>query len=64
DGMIQVKGELLSIKKSGVIYIAAILIGSTITKLVISEEEQETLRPGMQVLICSGAFDPVIKMLR
>lgn len=64
DGMIQVKGELLSIKKSGVIYIAEILIGSTITQLVISEEEQETLRPGMQVLICSGAFDPVIKMLR
>lgn len=62
--MLQVHGEIIQIKKSGVIHIAEILTGNTITKLVISEAETDSLSPGMQVLICSGAFDPVIRILQ
>lgn len=64
DDMLRVHGEIIQIKKSGVIHIAEILTGNTITRLVISEEEKSSLRPGMQVLICSGAFDPVIRILQ
>lgn len=62
NGMLQVQGEVIKVKKSGVIYIAEILTGHTITKLVISEEESHNLPPGTQVVICSGSFDPIIKI--
>lgn len=60
---LQVPGEILKIAKSGIIYIAEVLTGTTISRLVINEEESNTLRPGMQVLLCAGAFDPVIKIM-
>jgi molybdate transport system ATP-binding protein len=63
SGMVQLQGEIVNIKESGVFYVAEILTGHTIIKLLISEEERNTLRPGMKVLICSGSFEPVIKIL-
>lgn len=63
SGMVQLQGEIVNIKDNGVVYVAEILIGHTIIKLLISEEERNNLRPGMKVLICSGSFEPVIKVL-
>lgn len=63
DRSVQLRGEILKIQKTGVVYIAEILTGQHVLKLVIGEEEQAALIPGSEVLICSGAFDPVITVL-
>lgn len=63
SGKIQLQGEVLNIYKSGVVYIAEILTGNTIMKLVVGEEEKNSLLPGMKVLVTSGAFEPVISVL-
>ncbi|TAN02032.1 MAG: ATP-binding cassette domain-containing protein [Chitinophagaceae bacterium] len=63
DGKVQLQGEVLNTYKSGVVYIVEILTGNTIMKLVVGEEEKNTLHPGMKVLVTSGAFEPVISLL-
>lgn len=61
---LQIQGEIIEIKRSGVVDIAVILTGNTLTALVISEQEKQRLHPGTQVLITSGAFDPVLHILQ
>lgn len=63
DRHVQLKGEVLKIQKSGVVYIAEILTGQHILKLKLGEDEQAHLQPGSEVLVCSGAFDPVVTLL-
>lgn len=63
EGTIQIQGEILHIRSEGEVHIAEILTGHTITKIEITEEEKNSLKPGMKVLICSGIFEPVIKIM-
>lgn len=63
NGRLELPGEVLCVRENGVVHIAEILTGHTIHWLVISEEESRQLHPGMQVLICSDAFNAHIKMI-
>lgn len=63
-GRMQLEGEVLAVRKSGVVYLAEILMGKTIAKLAVSEEESVSLRPGTRVAIFTGAFNPVVKVVR
>jgi molybdate transport system ATP-binding protein len=62
-GKVRLQGEILRIKKSGVVFIAEILAGNNIISLIIGEEERTNLEPGAKVLVCSGSFEPVIEVL-
>ncbi len=63
DRRVPLRGEVLKIQRTGVVYIAEILTGQHILKLVVGEDEQAAMPPGSEVLICPGAFDPVITVL-
>jgi molybdate transport system ATP-binding protein len=63
SGMVRLQGEIIQIRDNGVVFIAEVLTGDTVIKLLISEGEKNCLRPGMKVLVCSGSFEPVIKVL-
>ncbi len=56
-------GEILSIKKSGIIYIIDALIGNDIVRVAATEREIDGLNPGSRILIASKAFNPVIMKL-
>jgi molybdate transport system ATP-binding protein len=62
-GTMQLQGEILQISDNGVVAIAEILSGNRIIKVLIGEEEKLELRPGMQVLVHSSSFEPVITIL-
>jgi molybdate transport system ATP-binding protein len=62
-GKVRLQGEILGIKKSGVVHIAEILAGNNIISLIIGEEERASLKAGAKVLVCSGSFEPVIEIL-
>lgn len=63
DNKIQIRGEILSIRERDMECIAEILCGSSIIRLPVAEEERKQLKPGMKVLVSSGVFEPVIKVL-
>lgn len=63
DRSVRLRGEVLKIQRTGVVYIAEILTGPHILKLVVGEDEQAAMPPGSEVLICPAAFDPVITVL-
>jgi molybdate transport system ATP-binding protein len=62
-GKVRLEGEVVGVKKSGVIYIAEILTGNTVLKVAISKEESASLRPGIRVHVFTGAFNPVLKVI-
>lgn len=58
---IQLKGELLGIKASEVVFILDILVGNNIIKVVATAAEVAGLQPGDQVTVFSKAFNPIIR---
>lgn len=62
-GTIRIQGEILQVIDNGVVAVAEILSGNRIIKVLISEEEKLELRSGMQVLVHSSSFEPVITIL-
>jgi molybdate transport system ATP-binding protein len=58
---IQLKGELLGIKASEVVYILDILVGNNIIKVVATAAEVAGLQPGDPVTVFSKAFNPIIR---
>lgn len=57
---IQMRGEVLSIIKSEVVYIVEISVGNTIVKIIATEEEIKELKVGESVMVISKAFNPII----
>jgi molybdate transport system ATP-binding protein len=60
SGKIQLIGEILSIEKNDVVFIAKVISGNNIMKIVVTVEEASCLKPNDKVLITSKAFSPVI----
>ena len=56
-------GEILSIDKQDIIYVASVLIGSDLVKVVIDPSEKENLQAGDKVLVASKAFNPIIQKI-
>lgn len=56
-------GEILNIKKSGLIYIIDALVGNDIVRVAATEREIEGIAVGSRVLISSKAFNPLIMKL-
>ncbi len=63
SGKFRFTGEILSISKEDVIYVAQVLIGQDIIKVVIDPGEVEGLKVGDHVLVASKAFNPIIQRI-
>ncbi|HEX5554187.1 MAG TPA: ATP-binding cassette domain-containing protein [Chitinophagaceae bacterium] len=60
---LRLQGEVLQIRKSGVVFIVEILSGNAIIKVIAGKEEVAHLRTGSQVMVFSKAFNPVIRAM-
>lgn len=61
SGKFQFTGEIILIKKEGVIYIVTVLIGKNFVKVIAEESDVETLSVGDNVVVASKAFNPIIQ---
>ena len=57
------EGELLDIIKVDVIHVAIVAIGQQLVEIVISKAEAEDLEKGLNVLVSTKAFAPLIKQI-
>jgi len=57
------RGKIIDIIKTDVIYIALVSIGSHIVEVVISKKEAKKLKKGLNVVLSTKAFHPNIKVL-
>lgn len=59
-GKIQLVGELLEISSHDVVYIAKVISGNKIIKVVITKDQALSLKSGDKVLITTKAFNPIL----
>ncbi|PAM93926.1 molybdenum ABC transporter ATP-binding protein [Flavobacterium sp. IR1] len=59
----QLTGEIISIKKSDIVYVVQVSSGNTIVKVIATEDEVVNYHIGQKVLVASKAFNPVIQIL-
>ncbi|MCA6073497.1 ATP-binding cassette domain-containing protein [Fulvivirga sedimenti] len=63
SGKFRFTGEILGIRKEDVIYVAEVLIGTDIIKVVLDPSEITNLSVGDKVMVASKAFNPIIQKL-
>ena len=56
-------GEIIGISKEDIVYIASVLIGNDIVKVVLDKSEAIKLSIGDKVFVASKAFNPVIQRI-
>lgn len=59
-GKIQLVGEVLEILPNDIVFIAKVISGNRILKVVVTGEEAAVLKAGDKVLVTSKAFNPVL----
>jgi len=59
----QLTGEIISIKKSDIVYVVQVSSGNTIVKVIATEDEVANYHIGQKVLVASKAFNPVLQIL-
>lgn len=60
SGKVKITGEVLKIKKEDIVFVLSIFTGSSIIRVVATEEEAKEIKVGDKVLIAVKAFNPVI----
>ncbi len=60
SGKFKVSGEVLSIRKSDILYVVEVLVHNEIVKIVTVKSDIEHLKTGDKVLLSSKAFNPII----
>ncbi|RMD45875.1 MAG: ATP-binding cassette domain-containing protein [Aquificota bacterium] len=60
SGKVKITGEVLKIKKEDIVFVLSIFAGSSIIRVVATEEEAKEIKVGDKVLIAVKAFNPVI----
>lgn len=63
SGKIQLLGEVIEITQQDIVFIASIISGNKILKVIITREEAGELTVGDRVLVSSKAFNPVVMKL-
>ncbi len=59
----KIVGEILSIKKSDILYIIEILSNNEVVKATAVEDEIKDLKIGDKILLSSKAFNPIINKI-
>ena len=60
SGKFQFAGNILELRQDGFLIIVTVQIGNNLTKVVATEEEARTWRPGDRVIVAAKAFNPII----
>jgi len=60
SGKFKFTGEIVAIKKDGVVNILTVRIGNTMTQVVATDEEIVRLKIGSRVIVAAKAFNPMI----
>lgn len=63
SGKFKIIGEILSIKKSDILYIVEVLTNNEIVKVTAVEDEIKELKIGDKLLLSSKAFNPILMSL-
>lgn len=63
SGKFQFQGELVELKKEGVLFIASVIVGNQLIQVVLDQLEADQLSLGDQVIVASKAFNPIIKKI-
>ncbi len=63
SGKLQLIGEVLSIEDDFPVWIVTLLIGSSVVRTVVSDEEVSSLRIGSHAVISTKAFNPILMPL-
>ena len=63
SGKFKIVGEILSIKKSDILYILEILSNNEIVKATAVEDEIKDLKIGDKILLSSKAFNPIVNKI-
>lgn len=63
SGKFQFQGELIEMKKEGVLFIGTVLIGQQAIQVIIDRKEAASLNLGDKVIVASKAFNPIVKKL-
>jgi molybdate transport system ATP-binding protein len=63
SGKFQFTGEVLRIQREDIVYVADVLIGRDVVKIVCTGEEVRELRPGSRVRVVCKAFNPFIEKI-
>lgn len=63
SGKFQFHGELISLEKQDILYVASVLIGNHMIQVVVDGKEAQDLQIGDRVLVASKAFNPIIKRI-
>ena len=63
SGKFKIVGEILSIKKSDILYIVEVLTNNEIVKATAVEDEIKDLKIGDKLLLSSKAFNPIINKI-
>lgn len=64
SGKFQFSGEVVEIKKEGVIYIVTVLIGKNFVRVIAEGSEANVLAIGDNVIVASKAFNPIIQKVK
>jgi len=56
-------GEIISIRKSDIIYVIQVSSGNSIIRVVATEDEIQNFKVGQKVLVASKAFNPIIQVI-
>lgn len=56
-------GEIISIRKSDIIYVIQVSSGNSIIRVVATEDEIKNFKVGQKVLVASKAFNPIIQVI-
>ena len=59
----QLTGQVLKVVQADVVYVAEVLCGNNLVKVVITDPDKTRVAPGDHVLIASKAFNPVIQKI-
>lgn len=63
SGKFQFAGEVIQIKKEGIINILTVLIGINFVKIIADDSDIEDIKVGDNVMVASKAFNPVIQKI-
>jgi molybdate transport system ATP-binding protein len=62
-GKFRFVAEVISIQKEDILYVLTLLIGNTITRVIATPQEAETLSAGDKVTVLAKAFNPIISKI-
>ncbi|MDD6055377.1 MAG: ATP-binding cassette domain-containing protein [Helicobacteraceae bacterium] len=64
SGKFRHSGNVLEIKKSGIVYLLSVLIGNEISQIVANEEDIKNLKIGDTIMLSTKAWNPIITKLK